>query len=267
MGGNGRKAMPEVTVMKVPVPRRTRCGVKASMTRMVPSRLVSIVVAAASKCAGSRRSSRSMTPDIVTTVSSSGYRASAASRADATEVLSVTSMLIVPKPSSASSESASGLRPPTATVLPAAANRRASSRPIPEVPPTMRTVRLERSTRSSLRSRAPTAFKLGADSDVFRLFRGGVIAVLAASAGCGRASVFPGPVRAPSEIHAPHYGGGMKDEESGNRLGSYLRARRELVSPEQAGIPPGGNRRVPGLRREEVALLAGISPDYYLRLE
>ncbi|MGW2280726.1 helix-turn-helix transcriptional regulator [Streptomyces sp. NPDC001770] len=59
----------------------------------------------------------------------------------------------------------------------------------------------------------------------------------------------------------------MKDEESGNQLGSYLRARRELVSPELAGIPPGGNRRVPGLRREEVALLAGISPDYYLRLE
>ncbi|QKW23091.1 helix-turn-helix domain-containing protein [Kitasatospora sp. NA04385] len=59
----------------------------------------------------------------------------------------------------------------------------------------------------------------------------------------------------------------MDDEASGNRLGDYLRARRELVSPEQAGIPPGGNRRVPGLRREEVALLAGISPDYYLRLE
>ncbi|MFE9849467.1 helix-turn-helix transcriptional regulator [Streptomyces sp. NPDC005576] len=59
----------------------------------------------------------------------------------------------------------------------------------------------------------------------------------------------------------------MRDEESDNRLGTYLRARRELISPEQAGIPPGGNRRVPGLRREEVALLAGISPDYYLRLE
>ncbi|WP_399095721.1 helix-turn-helix domain-containing protein [Streptomyces sp. BBFR2] len=59
----------------------------------------------------------------------------------------------------------------------------------------------------------------------------------------------------------------MKDKESGNRLGSYLRARRALVSPEQAGLPPGGTRRVPGLRREEVALLAGISPDYYLRLE
>ncbi|MFJ4926576.1 helix-turn-helix domain-containing protein [Streptomyces sp. NPDC088736] len=59
----------------------------------------------------------------------------------------------------------------------------------------------------------------------------------------------------------------MKDEESGNRLGGYLRARRDLVTPAQAGLPPGGNRRVPGLRREEVALLAGISPDYYLRLE
>ncbi|MFE9571749.1 helix-turn-helix transcriptional regulator [Streptomyces sp. NPDC006692] len=59
----------------------------------------------------------------------------------------------------------------------------------------------------------------------------------------------------------------MKDEASDNQLGSYLRARRELVSPAQAGLPPGGIRRVPGLRREEVALLAGISPDYYLRLE
>src|SRR5690349_13490922 len=52
-----------------------------------------------------------------------------------------------------------------------------------------------------------------------------------------------------------------------NALGAFLRARRELVTPEQAGIPESGVRRVPGLRREEVALLAGISADYYLRLE
>jgi transcriptional regulator with XRE-family HTH domain len=50
-------------------------------------------------------------------------------------------------------------------------------------------------------------------------------------------------------------------------LGEYLRARRELVRPEQAGLPTGGRRRVPGLRREELAVLAGISSDYYLRLE
>jgi transcriptional regulator with XRE-family HTH domain len=59
----------------------------------------------------------------------------------------------------------------------------------------------------------------------------------------------------------------MGHEEQPNRLGAYLRARRELVTPEQAGIPAGSNRRVAGLRREEVAMLAGISADYYLRLE
>ncbi|HWO59220.1 MAG TPA: helix-turn-helix transcriptional regulator [Umezawaea sp.] len=50
-------------------------------------------------------------------------------------------------------------------------------------------------------------------------------------------------------------------------LGDYLRARRELVRPTDVGLPAGERRRVPGLRREEVALLAGISAEYYLRLE
>jgi transcriptional regulator with XRE-family HTH domain len=59
----------------------------------------------------------------------------------------------------------------------------------------------------------------------------------------------------------------MGAEDHANQLGDYLRARRGLVTPERAGLPPGANRRVPGLRREEVALLAGISADYYLRLE
>ena len=52
-----------------------------------------------------------------------------------------------------------------------------------------------------------------------------------------------------------------------NTLGEYLRARRGLVAPERVGLPAGPHRRVAGLRREEVALLAGISADYYLRLE
>jgi transcriptional regulator with XRE-family HTH domain len=59
----------------------------------------------------------------------------------------------------------------------------------------------------------------------------------------------------------------MDGDEETNRLGAYLRARRGLVTPERAGIPAGSNRRVAGLRREEVAMLAGISADYYLRLE
>lgn len=51
------------------------------------------------------------------------------------------------------------------------------------------------------------------------------------------------------------------------QLGDFLRARRELVRPEDVGLRMDGVRRTPGLRREEVALLAGISSDYYLRLE
>ncbi|KQM82003.1 helix-turn-helix transcriptional regulator [Agromyces sp. Leaf222] len=51
-------------------------------------------------------------------------------------------------------------------------------------------------------------------------------------------------------------------------LGGYLRARRVRVRPEDVGIPVGAEqRRVDGLRREEVAVLAGISTEYYLRLE
>ncbi len=55
--------------------------------------------------------------------------------------------------------------------------------------------------------------------------------------------------------------------DSTNALGEFLRARREQVQPEHVGIRRVGLRRVPGLRREEVAMLAGISSDYYLRLE
>ncbi|WP_338697522.1 helix-turn-helix transcriptional regulator [Streptomyces sp. Q6] len=51
-------------------------------------------------------------------------------------------------------------------------------------------------------------------------------------------------------------------------LGRYLRARRAQVTPAEAGLPAGtGLRRTPGLRREELATLAGVSVDYYTRLE
>src|ERR1700755_2371243 len=50
-------------------------------------------------------------------------------------------------------------------------------------------------------------------------------------------------------------------------LGEYLRARRALLTPAEAQIQQSGRRRVPGLKRGEVALLAGISAEYYTRLE
>lgn len=50
-------------------------------------------------------------------------------------------------------------------------------------------------------------------------------------------------------------------------LGKTLHAWRDRVAPEEAGLPAGGRRRAPGLRREELALLAGLSVDYIVRLE
>ncbi|GAA3231600.1 helix-turn-helix transcriptional regulator [Streptomyces thermocoprophilus] len=50
-------------------------------------------------------------------------------------------------------------------------------------------------------------------------------------------------------------------------MGAFLRSRRARIRPEEVGLPSHGRRRVPGLRREEVAQLAGVSVDYYIRLE
>ncbi|AGZ40840.1 helix-turn-helix transcriptional regulator [Actinoplanes friuliensis] len=50
-------------------------------------------------------------------------------------------------------------------------------------------------------------------------------------------------------------------------LADFLRRRRELLQPADVGMPAGARRRTPGLRRHEVAQLAGMSPDYYIRLE
>jgi transcriptional regulator with XRE-family HTH domain len=52
-----------------------------------------------------------------------------------------------------------------------------------------------------------------------------------------------------------------------NDIAEFLATRRAKITPEQAGLPSFGKRRVPGLRREEVASLAGVSVDYYRRLE
>jgi transcriptional regulator with XRE-family HTH domain len=50
-------------------------------------------------------------------------------------------------------------------------------------------------------------------------------------------------------------------------LGAFLRTRRDRIRPADVGLPHGPRRRVPGLRREEVAQLAGLSADYYTELE
>ncbi|MFF2523514.1 helix-turn-helix transcriptional regulator [Streptomyces liangshanensis] len=60
----------------------------------------------------------------------------------------------------------------------------------------------------------------------------------------------------------------MRDMDHRAELRDFLRSHRARLNPESAGVvSSGGARRVPGLRREEVAHLAGVSPDYYTRLE
>jgi transcriptional regulator with XRE-family HTH domain len=60
----------------------------------------------------------------------------------------------------------------------------------------------------------------------------------------------------------------MAGMDARNEIREFLTTRRARIAPEQAGLPAyGSNRRVKGLRREEVAMLAGISAEYYVRLE
>ncbi|MFB9737271.1 helix-turn-helix transcriptional regulator [Streptomyces thermocoprophilus] len=59
----------------------------------------------------------------------------------------------------------------------------------------------------------------------------------------------------------------MDGDSTTSDVGAFLRSRRARIRPEEVGLPSHGRRRVPGLRREEVAQLAGVSVDYYIRLE
>jgi transcriptional regulator with XRE-family HTH domain len=80
----------------------------------------------------------------------------------------------------------------------------------------------------------------------------------------------PSDVGSAAEDKAPCWGGdGDNGPDSIRReeLGDFLRSRRERILPEQVGLPAGGRRRTPGLRREEVAQLAGVGVTWYTWLE
>ena len=80
-------------------------------------------------------------------------------------------------------------------------------------------------------------------------------------------TALPGNARPSLDAYARH---DVRVEAMDNRteVRDFLTSRRARITPEQAGLPLyGTNRRVAGLRREEVALLAGVSTDYYTRLE
>ncbi len=59
----------------------------------------------------------------------------------------------------------------------------------------------------------------------------------------------------------------MQPDRSRTALSDFLRSRRQRITPEQVGLPSGPRRRISGLRREEIAVLTGISPTWYTYLE
>ncbi|MDH6121790.1 transcriptional regulator with XRE-family HTH domain [Kitasatospora sp. GAS204A] len=71
-------------------------------------------------------------------------------------------------------------------------------------------------------------------------------------------------MQGPSPVTRPAYPVLMDNRDA---VSAFLRSRRDKISPEQAGLPAYGQRRVSGLRRGEVAALAGVSVEYYTRLE
>jgi transcriptional regulator with XRE-family HTH domain len=71
---------------------------------------------------------------------------------------------------------------------------------------------------------------------------------------------------APASVAAAN-GAAANGHQRRAELAAFLRSRRERVTPEQAGLPPGHRRRTPGLRREEVAQLAGVGVTWYTWLE
>jgi transcriptional regulator with XRE-family HTH domain len=68
-------------------------------------------------------------------------------------------------------------------------------------------------------------------------------------------------------IQTPTTRHGAQPDRRRDELASFLRSRRERITPEEVGMPPGPRRRTPGLRREEVAQLAGVGVTWYTWLE
>ncbi len=75
-------------------------------------------------------------------------------------------------------------------------------------------------------------------------------------------AVEPASATAAPAVAVPHHPDGRRQE-----LAAFLRSRRERISPEQVGLPSTGRRRTPGLRREEVAMLAAVGVTWYTWLE
>src|SRR5215207_2918669 len=211
-------------------------GRTARVTFMGPMRLT---VSWRSICSGvsSSKKPASKLAALLTSTSMPPKRSTAASTAAPASCWLVTSSLTTSRSSESPSASAtaSGLRPVATTLWPAASAALAKSTPMPRPAPVMNQVFL--SVLMAL-SKAP----------IWKRWESLLRELLA------------GTPRAESRVYA--WGVEAKQE-----IREFLTSRRGRITPEQAGLPTYGSSRVPGLRHEEVAVLAGVSIQYYTRLE
>src|SRR3954454_19642328 len=229
---------------------------KTSVAVIAPSRLTSTIWRCSARCSELNGAS-SMTPALLTRTSAPPSSFSTRLAAATTEPRSVMSaaMAIAPSPSwSASAWMRSAGRASSAARWPSAASARAVASPMPDEAPVMTATRpvsvwmtvLMRPTMAADANRweaLPQGDRQGPSETAGTVYRQ-VHAVR------GR------PVRGrPTTVNAA------------NDIAEFLASRRARITPERAGLPSYGTRRVPGLRREEVASLAGVSADYYRRLE
>src|SRR6476469_8150791 len=170
-----------------------------------------------------------------------------------TESRSATSASIAIAPSPISSASAcmrSRRRASRATRWPSAASARAVASPMPEEAPVMTAT-------------GPVVFSVLTVLPSFASKSWGWLSLLhppgRSERPCDRGT-HRAPLSGPARRTVPTVDGVTE-------LSQFLTSRRAKVTPEQAGLPTYGQRRVPGLRREEVAALAGVSVEYYKRLE
>jgi transcriptional regulator with XRE-family HTH domain len=90
------------------------------------------------------------------------------------------------------------------------------------------------------------------------------VQTLGTAAPGGPAATLDRPI---STLDRPALSGTSRSEPRRRELAAFLRSRRERIGPEEVGLPPAPRRRTPGLRREEVATLAGVGVTWYTWLE
>src|SRR5690606_118104 len=148
------------------------------------------------------------------------------------------------------------LRTGSTSSAPARARRLAMCSPTPSLAPVTRARRPSREGRSmSMRGMVLLLLLLGVES------LGRPPACGARRSGSRTCHAVAPPIR---RVGGWGRGGDVAIDRSG--LGAFLRSRRSALQPEDVGLPRGARRRTDGLRREEIAALCHMSPDYYARL-